>query len=301
MFSSERKTKIKLAGKVFQYGVDYFHALDFVQLMPVMLGKSVDPLGPDPNSSVLKIPEIEYQGETLRTVTSMIFHKQVAIKEFGKIFVMSPNIRLERPERKDTGRHLFEFTQLDFEIVNGKMEDVFTLVENYLTGLSQYIKKECTNEFEELGIDVFMFQKQFMRYTTSELIDKYGQDWEPSASLEAKQPFWAISHKREFYDKEDLEKPGSYLNYDMIYPLGFGEGLSGGEREHDYTRICSKIKHDKIDMAPYETYLSFAKQGLMPSAGGGIGMERLTRFITGSNHVSDVCMFKRVPGMPIDI
>jgi asparaginyl-tRNA synthetase len=35
---------------------------------------------------------------------------------------------------------------------------------------------------------------------------------------------------------------------------------------------------------------------LKPSAGGGIGVERLLRFLTGKRHIRDVQLFPRIPG-----
>jgi asparaginyl-tRNA synthetase len=119
------------------------------------------------------------------------------------------------------------------------------------------------------------------------------------ASLDSQGPFWAISHKREFYDREDPEKPGTYLNYDLIYPEGFGEALSGAEREHEYPRIMARISRDALEQGRYAPYLEFAKSGLVPSAGGGFGVERLVRFLSGAPHVGDVQLFRRVPGEPV--
>jgi len=297
----KQQAKLKIVGKIFHYSVDFFHKHGFTQLMPVMLGKSVDPLGPDPGSSIVGIPEVEYQGEILQLVSSMILHKQVAVKDLQKIFVMSPNIRLERSERKATGKHLFEFTQADFEIKDAKMEDVFSLVEKYYVGLSEFLEKEAKEEFAVLEIPVFKFKGPFARFETEELEKMYGKEWEEIISEKSSQPIWVISHKREFYDKEDPIKPGAYLNYDIIYPKGFGEGLSGAEREHEYEQIVMRIKRDELDMTKYAQYLEHAKEGLVPSAGGGIGMERLARFLTMSEHVGDVTLFKRVPGMAISI
>ncbi len=297
MLMEKREARFRILGKVFAYSTAFFHREGFVQLMPVMLGKSVDPLGPDPGSSVVAIPEITYQDETFRLVTSMILHKQVAVKEFSRIFVMSPNVRLEHPKRKETGKHLFEFTQADFEMRDAKMDDVFALVERYFAGLSSYLEKEAKEEFAALGLAPFAFTTPFPRHTTKELAAKYGEDWELPASKDHKQPFWATSLKREFYDKEDPLHPGEYLNYDLIYPLGFGEGLSGAEREHTYERIIYRIGRDKLDKGGYATYLAFAKQGFSPSAGGGIGIERLARFLTRAPHIAELSYFKRVPGM----
>lgn len=298
----KKEAKIRILGKIFRYTVDFFHRKGFVQMMPVMLGKSVDPLGPDPGSSIVGIPEIKYQDETLRLVTSMILHKQVAVKSgMEKLFIMSPNIRLERPERKETGRHLFEFTQADFEIAHARMDDVFAVVEDYYAGLSSFLKLEAVEEFAVLGLPVFEFRAPFARHTTTELKEKYGEDWELLASKESDQPFWVLSHKREFYDKEHPEKPGSYLNYDIVYPFGFGEGLSGAEREHEFERIMMRIERDGLDKGPYASYLEFAKDGFIPTAGAGIGMERLARFLTKSEHIEEVQMFKRVPGMKVEL
>ncbi len=294
-----RDAKLRILGKTFRYTVDFFQDQGFIQLMPVMLGKSVDPLGPDPGSSIVEIPEISYQGEVLRLVTSMILHKQVAVKDLKKIFIMSPNIRLERPERKETGRHLFEFTQADFEIAGAGMNDIFDVVEYYYAGLSAFLHKKAEEEFAALGMKPFEFKIPFRRYTTIELKKAYGEDWELLASKEHQQPFWAISHKREFYDKQSSD--GSYLNYDIIYPLGFGEGLSGAEREHEYEKIMMRIARDKLDQSAYTRYLEHACQGLVPSAGAGIGMERLARFLTLASHIEEVSVFPRVPGVPVDI
>ena len=296
-----KKTKVKILGDVFRYSVNFFHKKGFAQLMPVMLGKSVDPLGPDPGSSIVEIPDIEYQGEKLSLTTSMILHKQVAIRDFEKIFIMSPNIRLEGAKSKNTGKHLFEFTQADFEIANAKTNDVLSLLEDYYHGLTQFLKEESKDKFEKFGLDIFEFKPPFKKYNKGELKKAYGEDWELTASLVYRQPFWVLDHKREFYDKEYPNKKGHYLNYDVVYPHGFGEGISGSEREYEYGRILKRIKEDGLDLSRYENYLKFAKEGFIPSAGAGIGMERLGRFLTRSQHIADMTMFKRVPGVPVDI
>lgn len=53
----------------------------------------------------------------------MIFHKQLALTARGhdKIFIVAPNIRLEKAEIKDSENHLLEFSQFDFEIRGGNM------------------------------------------------------------------------------------------------------------------------------------------------------------------------------------
>jgi asparaginyl-tRNA synthetase len=174
-------------------------------------------------------------------------------------------------------------------------------MEDFLSGLTDYMRKSYPDELEALGRTLPVIKGPFPRYTTHELKDKYGEDWEPRASLESKKPFWALSHKREFYDREDPSRPGYYLNYDLIYPEGFGEGLSGAEREYEYDSIVRRIERDGHEKSRYAPYLKLAESGLVASAGGGYGVERLIRYIAGAEHVGDVQLFRRVPGETVTV
>ena len=281
---------------------DFFERHRFLQLMPIMLSPITDPLGPDPGSSVLKTGEIEYLGQKLQLTQSMILHKQIAVGlGLEKFYIMSPNIRLESAKRRSSGKHAFEFTQIDFEIKGGTMLDVFKLVEGLLKTIMERVRTQAKEELEFLGRVLPEWRYPFKQLTTHQLEEKYGEDWETPASLDADTPFWAICHDREFYDKKDWSREGDhFLNYDLIYPEGFGEALSGAEREYEYDRLMQRISEDKLDPSKYRSYLDLAKEGLLsPSAGGGLGVERMVRYLTGSKHIGDVQVFRRIPGEPI--
>ncbi|MGC8932584.1 MAG: asparagine synthetase A [Candidatus Methanodesulfokora sp.] len=292
---------LRIQTTVLREMVNFMVDRGFIQLLPVITSKVTDPLGPDPGSSVVTIPKIKYYDEELVLTQSMILHKQLAVaKGLERIFIMSPNVRLEDKRRKDTGRHLFEFTQMDFEMAGAGMRDVFSLVEDLIIHIIKAVKSENEEELEELGREIKIPQKPFPVYTTHELEERYGKDWEINASADHNEPFWAVCFKREFYDREDPDMPGHFRNYDLIYPEGFGEALSGGEREWRYERIVERIRRDGLDEKFFSPYLEMAKQGiLIPSAGAGIGVERLIRFLSGKKHVGDVQLFRRVPGEPI--
>jgi len=273
----------------------------FVQLMPVLLSTITDPLGPDPGSSVIEVPEIEYYSQRLVLTQSMILHKQIAVAAgLDKIFIFSPNIRLEHEKRKSTGKHLIEFTQMDFEIANATMDDIMNLVEDLIIEVMKNVMKINEEDLKLLNRELKIPRKPFKRYTSHEMVQKYGEDWEFAASLDHSEPFWVTCFKREFYDREDPERPGHYRNYDLIYPEGFGEALSGGEREWEYERIVSRIRRDGLELDRFRIYLEVARMGfLIPSAGAGLGIERFVRFLVGAKHIGDIQLFKRVPGEKI--
>jgi asparaginyl-tRNA synthetase len=300
MAHEKRREYARMTSAVLGYTAEYFHGKGFTQMMPVVLSPITDPLGPDPNSSVIMTGEIEYLGQKLTLTQSMILHKQIAVRQgIDKLFIISPNVRLEHPKRKESGKHLFEFSQVDFEMAHAKQDDVFALMEGYLSGLSMRLREKEAVTLAALGRTLSEIKGPFPRYTTHELEEKYGADWEIAASKDHKTPFWALCHKREFYDMEDPAEPGHFRNYDLIYPEGFGEALSGAEREHDIGIIQKKIGSDFGRAHRFAPYLEIAKDGLVPSAGGGFGVERLVRFVCGAKHVGDVQHFRRVPGEPV--
>ena len=77
----------------------------------------------------------------------MIIHKLVASSTaYPKLFILSPNIRIEKAERAKTGKHIYEFTQLDFEARDATSKDIMTLVEDALCTLVKDLKREMKSE-----------------------------------------------------------------------------------------------------------------------------------------------------------
>ncbi|MCW4008114.1 MAG: asparagine synthetase A [Candidatus Bathyarchaeota archaeon] len=270
----------------------------FQWLLPVALSQSTDPLWPDPGASIEKRVEVDIYGKTVRTTTSMIIHKLIAASlVYQKLFILSPNIRIEKAERAYTGKHIYEFTQLDFEVRDASSKDVMRTVEDVICNLLTQLKRDMKEELTALcRCDTLTLPKKpFKVYDRAELEAKYGACWEEAISKEISEPVWITNIPREFYDFEDF-KTGKWDNYDLFMPQ-FGEVLSGAKREWDYEKILKKIERDKVNKSNYALLLKLAKEGkLKPSAGGGIGIERLVGWISGVKHIAETQPFPRVPG-----
>jgi asparaginyl-tRNA synthetase len=270
----------------------------FQWLLPVALSRSTDPLWPDPGASIDKRVEFEIYGKTVRATASMIIHKLIASSlAYPKLFVLSPNIRIEKADRACTGLHIYEFTQLDFEARDATPKDIYSLVEDAICELMGSLKRGMHKELTCLGTydTLKVPKKPFKIYDRQELEAKYGADWESNLFTDNDDPVWVTNIPREFYDFEDFET-GKWDNYDLFLPK-YGEVLSGAKREWEYTKIIKKIERDKINKENYELLLSLAKKGkLKPCAGAGIGMERLVAWITGAKHVGETQPFPKIPG-----
>jgi asparaginyl-tRNA synthetase len=270
----------------------------FAWILPVILAKATDPLWPDPGASIDKRIELEIYGENVRTMQSMIIHKRVLVS-LGpeKFFVLSPNIRIEKQERAKTGLHLYEFTQLDMEVAYAKMDDMFRLFEDLMKNSISMVKEKLHEELQILGRHLVVPEIPFKVYRKNELVKEYGEKWEEDVSKNSKNPVWVTDLPREFYDYED-EKTGIWHNYDLILPQGYGELISGAEREYEYEKIVKKLERDNVSKANYQILLKLARERkLKPSAGAGLGIERFIGYVSGVKHVAEVQPFPRVPGI----
>jgi asparaginyl-tRNA synthetase len=279
--------------------VDY----GFEWMLPVIFSKSTDPLWPDPGSSIEKRVEVEVYGKTVRTTLSMIVHKMVACSlAYPKLFILSPNVRIEKMERANSGVHSYEFTQLDFEVRNATSKEIRSFVETIICELINNLKRDMSEEliYLERYDSLKVPEIPFRVYDRKELEEKYARDWESRLTFENCDPVWVTNIPREFYDFEDFEN-GMWDNYDLLLPK-YGETLSGSRREREYIKMVRKMERDNVRKENYELLLKLAKEGrLKPSAGAGIGVERLVSWLVGAKHIGETQPFPKIPGIVYDL
>jgi len=292
--SEKRKHILRVQSAALKAIHDYMYRHDVVQAMPVILSPETDPLN-HPHFSAT----VDYYGQRLHMTKSMILHKQLSLLNEGidKVYFMSPNVRLEEGKLRETGRHLFEFTQVDIELRDKSKKDFMKLTDGMIAAVFRYVIKECDEDLKALCRKLSVPRLPLKVYESEDLRKELGPDFERLSSERAKDPFWITNFRREFYDKEDKERRGYFHNYDVIWPEGYGEALSGGEREWEHQEILRKMNERRTDLKAFETYLKVSGLGMIPkTVGGGLGIERMVRFLTGQKHIRDVTLFPRVPG-----
>ncbi|WP_393971929.1 asparagine synthetase A [Oxyplasma meridianum] len=285
---------VKIGSDLRYYLGKFMREQGYVEVPPVIISPLTDPL----NHPVFD-PVINYYGEKYSLTKSMIFHKQIMVQSFGSIFTFSPNIRIEEAERSSTGRHLSEFTQLDVEKRGATRDEIMSMVEEMITGLFRYIREKDSELLSKLGRNLQVPSKPFERIKFLDAEKQYGKDFETVLSKKKTEPFWIVDiplQQREFYDRESDTDPEILVDMDLVYPEGFGEAISGGEREFKLDKIKERISKKGQTEEQFKWFVEFARRGLEPSAGFGIGIERLTRFICGFKRIEDTHPFPKVPG-----
>lgn len=91
-----------------------------------------------------------------------------------------------------------------------------TLMENVIVEVLKHVKSQCQAELAVFESNLIIPSRPFPRYSSESAFNRYGRDFEQILSDTEKSLFWITDYKREFYDKEDPNRPGHYINYDLF-------------------------------------------------------------------------------------
>ena len=291
----KRVCVLTIKSEIMRSAGTYLRQQGFIEILPVILSPITDPLHHETYGG-----SIDYYGQPYQLTKSMILHKQISLRTVPRIFCFSPNVRLEPAERATLGRYLAEFVQLDLEVREATRDGIMEIGEGLFVAILQGVIENCFRELDALNRTLAIPKTPFERITYQDAEQRFGQPFDDSLSASLTTPAWVIDFPRqvrEFYDREDPSRPGILLDMDLIYPEGYGEALSGGEREHTLSRVLRRFEQDELDQQRFQEYLATVEEGIPPSAGFGIGIERLTRYICGLDSVGDARLFAKLPGV----
>jgi len=294
---------------IMRYFREFLDKEGFVELLPPVISPASDPGLRGAAKLITKLYGVPYE-----LTSSTIMFKQVSATALGKIYFMARNVREEPPENIYTGRHLIEFTQLDVEWAGASMEDVMELAEDMI----HYVCRKLTNnyghilkEFRKGRIDCWKPPYERMRYEEAlELArrmnavvregSELSQEAEEAISLAVGKPFWITNYpanSRGFYYLRDPKNPEYNRDFNLILPEGYGEVVDGGEREYRPEEVLKRIRELRESEDKYSWFLEALKEGIAPSAGFGLGIERFTRYVLGLRYVWEAVPFPKPPGI----
>jgi len=292
---------------------EYLTGQGFVEFLPPLIGPVTDPA-----VRGAKQVDIDYYGHRYKLMASVILYKQATVASHDRIFFIAPNVRLEPPETAATNRHLAEFHQIDVELAGASRDQITGVAEQLVIHVVRRVTEELADELEALGRDLGAFRElllglPFDRMThlaAVRTLRDVQHDQNPDAEIDwageeilsrkASRPFFLTDYpkgSRGFYDRESRSDPGRLNNFDLIAPEGYGELCSGSEREFEYDRIMARMRETGENPAKYEWYLTMVREGIPDSAGFGLGLERLTRYVCGLDAVWRASAYPKIPGV----
>jgi len=268
-------------------------------------------LTPNACEGTTELFEVEYFDEgSAYLAQSGQLYIEAAIFSVGRCFDFGPVFRAEKSK---TRRHLTEFWMMDAEAAFVEHEENMKIQEGLIEYVVKKVLKENLKELVTLERNVEPLKKieaPFIRKTHTEVVkelhemgsdikenDDLGGDDETILTKKYDKPIFVEKYPAEvkaFYMKRDPADPSRALCADLLAPEGYGEIIGGSQREDDYDVLLGRIREHKLSEKAFAWYLDLRKYGSVPHSGFGVGLERLTGWICGTEHIRETIPFPRM-------
>ena len=257
--------------------------------------------------------EVKYFKGKAYLAQSPQFYKQMAMAAgMERIFEVGP---VFRAENSNTNRHTTEFTGFDLEFSYiDSYEDVMELEEDILIAGLTKVKELYGEDIKKLyNTEVVIPTKPFPRIKLQDLYQELNKRYNyeipttdvgdmnsEAEKLAARYAMEEYGHefifitdfaktKRAFYHMRKDDVP---QGYDLIWRGT--EITTGAQREHRYDVLCRQAEEKGLG-EDVKFYLEFFKYGCPPHGGFGLGVDRLTMLLLGTNTLKETMFLFRGP------
>ncbi|MEJ7860055.1 MAG: asparagine--tRNA ligase [Pyrinomonadaceae bacterium] len=262
--------------------------------------------------------EVDYfENDKAYLTQSGQLYNEATAASLGRSYCFGPVFRAEKSK---TRRHLTEFWMVEPEMTYAHLEDLMTLGEGLINFIVQRVLNDRQEELKVLERDVSKLEaitaNKFPRVHYDEAVKilqkgfadgelennfEWGGDFgapdETFISAKFNQPVFVHHFPaviKAFYFERDAERPELALGADLLAPEGYGEIIGGGERATDLEFLEQQIEAHNLPRESFEWYLDLRRFGSVPHAGFGMGVERCTAWMCGSEHVRETIPFPRM-------
>ena len=265
--------------------------------------------------------EIDYFGQRAYLAQTGQLYNEANIAAFGKVYCFGPTFRAEKSK---TRRHLTEFWMVEPEIAHCNLSQLLEIEEQFVSHIVQTCLRERAAELFLLQRDrshLENIKPPFARITYDEAIQRlqdlraHCDDFEQKAllAIEWGNDFGAphetaltemftgpvfVTHYptavKAFYMTPVEDRPEVCCSADLLAPEGYGEIIGGSERIHDHAMLLERIRAHDLPCENYDWYLELRKNGSVPHAGFGLGVERTVAWICGIEHIRETSPYPRM-------
>jgi asparaginyl-tRNA synthetase len=301
----------KIRSSILKYLRQWFLQNDWLEITPPLLVKG----SVEGGSTLFKL---KYFDDEAFLSQSAQLYLEAMVFSLGPVWSLTSSFRAERSR---TVRHLAEFSHLECEAPWVNLSDLLKVQEEIVRYIVHHTIKERNESFQFLHIDLNSYvdlRNSFHKITYDKAIEtlrsldfqvyddgknrsiRWGDDLniesERELTKQLTNPLFVTGYPIEvkpFYVKEDPDKIGTSLTFDLLGPRGYGEISSGGMREDSLHNLAKRIERVGLNSADYGWYLDLRKYGSVPHGGFGMGIERLMRWFVGIEDIKDSVLFPR--------
>jgi asparaginyl-tRNA synthetase len=297
---------LRIRDEVFYRLIEFFRTEGYVRVdTPV--------LQPSHCEDSTQLFEVDYFGDPMYLSQSGQLYLETLLHGFGKVYDFGPVFRAERSK---TRKHLCEFWMLDWETPFADQSDEEGFLERMIKYVVGSVLDHRQEELTILGRDTTGLERArdeaFVRLDLRDAIEILNQhcqmgiapDEDLSAEAEEKLgthfglPVFVKNYPyaqkafymRHYQDPEGVERA---ICADLIAPELAGEIGTCAVRESSHERLVHNLQERNQSTEEYSWYLDVRRYGGVPHAGGGIGPERIIRWLTGVRHIRETIPFPR--------
>jgi aspartyl-tRNA synthetase len=254
--------------------------------------------------------QTDYFGRRAYLSQSPQLYKQMLMSTgLDRVFEIAPAFRAEP---SDTVRHVTEFTSFDGEVSwIGDQEDVFPFLEGAVDHAIERVRNDAKADLELLHVSPARPKMPFKRLPYDEALDilrgggkkvRNGDDIDTESEKLLGQSLAKEGHEiyfltgyptaiKPFYVMADAEDPDYSRSFDLEYKGD--EMASGGQREHRYDVLVSRMKEKGLNVENFEFYLKAFRYGMPPHGGWGFGLDRFVQKLLDLPNIREAILFPR--------
>ncbi|MDL2247066.1 aspartate--tRNA(Asn) ligase [Methanobrevibacter sp. OttesenSCG-928-K11] len=277
---------------------DFFYENGFIEINTPKLVASATEGGTE------LFPITYFEREAFLGQSPQLYKQIMMSSGMDKVFEIA---QIFRAEEHDTLRHLNEAISIDMEASFMDDKDVMKILNNMITQVLIDTKEKCNNELTILEHDITIPDGPFPVVNYDDAVDiinskgvemEWGDDLSRAAEKalgDTMDGFYFLtewpSEIKPFYVMPNKEDPTKSHAFDLMYKDL--EISSGATRIHQYDLLVEKITEKGLNPDAFGSYLKAFEYGMPPHAGWGVGADRLTMVLTGSNNIRETVLFPR--------
>ena len=288
----------KIKGQMFHSIRDFFYDNGFYEINTPKLVASATEGGTE------LFPIIYFEKEAFLGQSPQLYKQMMMASGMDKVFEIG---QIFRAEEHDTLRHLNEAVSIDAEASFMDDVDVMNILNDMLVKVITDVNDKCANELEVLGHEIEVPEKRFPKVTYDEAVEIVNahdveMDWGEDLSREAEKALGDQMGGFYFLTEWPTEIKPFYVmpiegneKYSHAFDLMYQnlELSSGATRVHQHDLLVKQIEERGLNPDGFGSYLKAFEYGMPPHAGWGVGADRLTMVLTGSENIRECVLFPR--------
>ena len=249
-----------------------------------------------------------FEGDAYLAQSPQLYKQMIMATGLDRVFEISPAFRAEP---SDTVRHVSEFISFDGELSYiSSQRDVMDVIEGCMQHIFSTVKENCSELLETLDVEVPLSVTPYPTVTYSEAVDLLAREGKEIGEMgdidtegekllgdlmeeKGHELYWIVEYPEESKPLYIMEKDDTPFSYSFDLDYKGQEISSGGQREHRYDRLVTRMERKGLVPNDFEFYLNAFAYGMPPHGGWGIGLERVVQNMLDLPNIREAILFPR--------